>query len=147
MAINEQYLVSVGQDKAICVWHYRSGERVVRFGQQSNVSLGVCLVDEDKLVAVTIDGVIRSFSMRSKKLIGEFQLSKLGRTDARWASLMKEFTGESGMLSWFAAHQNSITVGSKSLVAHLEWREHVIPTRRASRDSSRLARDSLICSN
>lgn len=136
VALNEQYLVSVGQDKAICVWDYRSGERVVRFGQQSNVSLGVCLVDTDKLVAVTIDGVIRSFSIRSKKMIGEFQLSKLGRTDAKWAALMKEFSGESGMLSWFAAHRNSITVGSKSLVAHLEWREHVIPTQRMRRDSS-----------
>lgn len=132
VAINEHYLVSVGQDKAICVWDYRSGERVVRFGQQSNVSLGVCLVDSDKLVAVTIDGTIRSFSIRSKKMIGEFQLAKLGRTDPKWATLMREFTGEAtGMLSWFAAHRNSITVGSKSLVAHLEWREHVIPVRRS----------------
>lgn len=99
VALNENYLVSVGQDKAICVWNYRTGERVVRFGQQSNVSLGVCLVDSDKLVAVTIDGVIRSFSIRAKKMIGEFQLSKLGRLDARWSSVMREFSGESGMLS------------------------------------------------
>ncbi|CAO1623991.1 unnamed protein product [Sympodiomycopsis kandeliae] len=144
VALNEQYLVSVGQDKAICVWNYRSGERVVRFGQQSNVSLGVCLVDTDKLVAVTIDGVIRSFSIRSKKLIGEFQLSKLGRTDAKWGPYMREFVGESDMLSWFAAHRNSITVGSKSLVAHLEWREHTIPMQRVRRDSSQSSMSSSV---
>lgn len=100
VALNERYLVSVGQDKAICVWDYRKGgERVVRFGQQSNVSLGVSLIDSDKLVAVTIDGVIRAFSIRSKQLVGEFHVSKLGRKDANTTALMKEFAGEQGMLT------------------------------------------------
>lgn len=100
VALNERYLVSVGQDKAICVWDYRKGgERVVRFGQQSNVSLGVSLIDSDKLVAVTIDGVIRAFSIRSKQLVGEFHVSKLGRKDADTTALMKEFAGEQGMLT------------------------------------------------
>lgn len=99
IALNEEYLVSVGQDKAICVWDHRSGERIVRFGQQSNVSLGVSLVDKDKLVAVTIDGVIRSFSLRSKKMIGEFHLSKLLKNDSQWTGMSKELIAEGGMLS------------------------------------------------
>ncbi len=63
VALSADYLVSVGQDKAIVVWDWRSGRKVVRFGQQSNVSLGLALVDADKIVAVTVDGVIRTFSI------------------------------------------------------------------------------------
>lgn len=98
VALNASSLVSVGQDKAICVWDYRFGERIVRFGQQSNVSLGVSLVGEDKLVAVTIDGVVRSFSIRSKRMIGEFHISKIVKSDSRCSAYAKDFSTEAGML-------------------------------------------------
>jgi pyrimidine and pyridine-specific 5'-nucleotidase len=98
IAVNKDHLVSVGQDKTICVWDWRSGERVARFGQQSNVALGVSLVGQDGLVAVSIDGIIRTFSIRGKKMIGEFHVSKLSRTDPRWTEAIKRFSADGGTL-------------------------------------------------
>ncbi|CAO1632469.1 unnamed protein product [Parajaminaea phylloscopi] len=137
VALNAKYLVSVGQDKAICVWDYRSGERVVRFGQQSNVSLGVSLVNTENLLAVTIDGIIRSFSIPSKRLVGEFNISKIVRNDSKWSHLSKEFSADGAMFSWFAAHGDSITVASKTLITHLRWHESsAAPEVRKRRDST-----------
>ncbi|EPQ30133.1 uncharacterized protein PFL1_02250 [Pseudozyma flocculosa PF-1] len=127
VALNSDYLVSVGQDKAIVVWDWRAGNKVVRFGQQSNVSLGVSLVDHDKLVAVTVDGVIRCFSIRRKEMIGQFHLTKLGEPSLALGSRLGDLASGSAMLEWFAAHGNTMTVASKNLVVHLEWQEHVVP--------------------
>ncbi|ETS61838.1 hypothetical protein PaG_03942 [Moesziomyces aphidis] len=129
VAINEQYLVSVGQDKAIVVWDWRTGAKLVRFGQQSNVSLGVSLVDQDKLVAVTVDGMIRCFSIPRREMIGQFQLTKLGGADLGLGARLGDLASGSSMLEWFAAHGNTLTVASKNVVVHLEWREHVVPAR------------------
>lgn len=129
VAINQHYLVSVGQDKAIVVWDWRTGAKVVRFGQQSNVSLGVSLVDTDKLVAVTVDGMIRCFSIARREMIGQFQLSKLGGVDLGLGARLGDLASGSSMLEWFAAHGNTMTVASKNVVVHLEWREHVVPAK------------------
>lgn len=126
VAINQHYLVSVGQDKAIVVWDWRTGAKLVRFGQQSNVSLGVSLVDTDKLVAVTVDGMIRCFSIPRREMIGQFQLTKLGGPDLGLAARLGDLASGSSMLEWFAAHGNTMTVASKNVVIHLEWREHVV---------------------
>lgn len=77
VAISKDYLVSVGQDKSIVVWDWKSGTKLVRFGQQSNVSLGVSIVDGDKIVAVTVDGIIRTFCIQTKEMIGQFDVAKL----------------------------------------------------------------------
>ncbi|PWY98278.1 hypothetical protein BCV70DRAFT_202059 [Testicularia cyperi] len=129
VAINSDYLVSVGQDKAIVVWDWRTGAKVVRFGQQSNVSLGVSLVDKDKLVAVTVDGMIRCFSIPRREMIGQYQLTRLGTPDLALGSRLGDLASGSSMLEWFAAHGNTLTVASKSLVVHLEWQEHVVPVK------------------
>lgn len=129
VAINERYLVSVGQDKAIVVWDWRTGVKLVRFGQQSNVSLGVSLVDKDKLVAVTVDGMIRCFSIPRREMIGQFQLTKLGGPDLGLGARLGDLSSGSSMLEWFAAHGNTMTVASKSVVVHLEWQEHVVPAQ------------------
>ncbi|KAJ1579478.1 hypothetical protein NDA11_007610 [Ustilago hordei] len=131
VAINQHYLVSVGQDKAIVVWDWRTGAKVVRFGQQSNVSLGVSLVDTDKLVAVTVDGMIRCFSIPRREMIGQFQLTKLGGADLGLGARLGDLSSGSSMLEWFAAHGNTMTVASKNVVVHLEWRKHVVPAREA----------------
>ncbi|SPO32552.1 related to pyrimidine 5-nucleotidase [Ustilago trichophora] len=129
VAINQHYLVSVGQDKAIVVWDWRTGAKLVRFGQQSNVSLGVSLVDTDKLVAVTVDGMIRCFSVPRREMIGQFQLTKLGGAELGLGARLGDLASGSSMLEWFAAHGNTMTVASKNVVVHLEWQEHVVPAR------------------
>ncbi|KAN0060795.1 hypothetical protein ACQY0O_007454 [Thecaphora frezii] len=127
VALNQDYLVSVGQDKAIVVWDWKTGTKIVRFGQQSNVSLGVQLVDKDKLVAVTVDGVIRCFSIRRKEMVGQFHLTRLGDASLALGSRLGDLGSGANMLEWFAAHGNTMTVASKNLVVHLEWQEHVVP--------------------
>ncbi|CAD6912280.1 unnamed protein product [Tilletia caries] len=114
VALSEDVLVSVGQDKAIV------------FGQQSNVSLGISIVDKDKIVAVTVDGIIRTFCIRRKEMIGQFDLSKLGGVDRALSAQLAGIGGD-GMLQWFAAHGNSMTLAAKNLVVHLEWTEHIVP--------------------
>lgn len=108
-------------------WDWKTGAKIVRFGQQSNVSLGVSLVDTDKLVAVTVDGVIRCFSIKRKEMIGQFHLAKLGDPSLSLASRLGDLAAGSTMLEWFAAHGNTLTVASKNLVVHLEWQEHIVP--------------------
>ncbi|KIS68429.1 uncharacterized protein UMAG_03518 [Mycosarcoma maydis] len=126
VAINQHYLVSVGQDKAIVVWDWRTGTKIVRFGQQSNVSLGVSLVDKNKLVAVTVDGMIRCFDIPRREMIGQFQLTKLGGPELGLGARLGDLASGSSMLEWFAAHGNTMTVASKNVVVHLEWHEHVV---------------------
>jgi pyrimidine and pyridine-specific 5'-nucleotidase len=89
VALNQDYLVSVGQDKAIVVWDWQKGIKLVRFGQQSNVSLGVSIVDHDKIVAVTVDGIIRTFCIQRKEMIGQFDLTKLSSSLASQLSGLK----------------------------------------------------------
>ncbi|PWN36181.1 uncharacterized protein FA14DRAFT_161015 [Meira miltonrushii] len=132
VALNSDYLVSVGQDKAIVVWDWRNGTKIVRFGQQSNVSLGVSIVDHDKIVAVTVDGIIRTFDLSSpkKEMIGQFDVSKLAPNLSSRLSGLKD---GSNMMQWFAAHRNTITMGSHNTVIHLQWQEHIVPIKRRTR--------------
>ncbi|KAK0569576.1 hypothetical protein OC861_000845 [Tilletia horrida] len=126
VALSEDVLVSVGQDKAIVVWDWRTGTKLLKFGQQSNVSLGTSIVDKDKIVAVTVDGIIRTFCIRRKEMIGQFDLSKLGGVDKALSAQLAGIGGD-GMLQWFAAHGNTMTLAAKNLVVHLEWTEHIVP--------------------
>ncbi|KDN40691.1 hypothetical protein K437DRAFT_258556, partial [Tilletiaria anomala UBC 951] len=129
IALNKDYLVSVGQDKAIVVWDWRTGNKIVRFGQQSNVSLGVSIIDSDKIVAVTVDGIIRTFSIPAAKMIAQFDLHKLGEKNSQLAAKLATLGGSSAMLQWFAASGNTMTIASKDLVVHLEWREHIVAVK------------------
>ena len=36
--------MSAGADKALVVWDWRKGTKVVRFGQQTNLNIGVCIL-------------------------------------------------------------------------------------------------------
>jgi pyrimidine and pyridine-specific 5'-nucleotidase len=94
--INERYLVSAGADKgkslvlqrsrvesgmlikrlvpptsaAIVVTDWRTGVKVTRFGQQTNVNIGVQLIgDGDRIVSVTLDGIIRCFSICKRRAV------------------------------------------------------------------------------
>jgi len=71
VALSSKNLVTAGADKALVCWDWRSGTKIVRFGQQTTVNIGVQIVaagggggDEgEKIVSVTIDGIVRVFSI------------------------------------------------------------------------------------
>lgn len=84
VALSSNNLVSAGADKALVCWDWRAGTKIVRFGQQTTINIGVQIisggVDEgEKVVSVTIDGIVRVFSI-SKCLIrflcGNYHLSQ-----------------------------------------------------------------------
>ena len=43
---------------------WRAGQKIVRFGQQTNMNIGVQVVDDETVVGVTVDGIVRTFSIR-----------------------------------------------------------------------------------
>lgn len=70
VALSSKHLLSAGADKALVVWDWRAGTKIVRFGQQTTVNIGVQIVrstsggDEgERVVSVTIDGIVRVFSI------------------------------------------------------------------------------------
>lgn len=58
VAVSDHYIVSAGMDKALVVWDLETGKKMVRFGQQTNLSLGFSLFDH-QLCAVQVDGLLR----------------------------------------------------------------------------------------
>ena len=70
VALSSKNLVSAGADKALVCWDWRAGTKIVRFGQQTTVNIGVQLISSEgnpeegeRLVSVTIDGIVRVFSI------------------------------------------------------------------------------------
>ncbi|WWC87868.1 uncharacterized protein L201_002766 [Kwoniella dendrophila CBS 6074] len=131
VAINENYLVSAGADKALVVWSWRTGEKIVRFGQQTNICVGIHLV-QDYIVAVTVDGIIRTFSIKKREMLAQFKISALGRTiepgpDKKdWEAKLKDIgggQGGTGMLNWFEGQGNSMTCATREMIIRLSWEE------------------------
>ena len=72
VALSSKNLVYAGADKALVCWDWRAGTKIVRFGQQTTVNIGVQIIgsgsargeDEgERVVSVTIDGIVRVFSI------------------------------------------------------------------------------------
>jgi pyrimidine and pyridine-specific 5'-nucleotidase len=68
VALSSKNLVSAGADKALVCWDWRAGTKIVRFGQQTTVNIGVQIVkggeaEGERVVSVTIDGIVRVFSI------------------------------------------------------------------------------------
>jgi pyrimidine and pyridine-specific 5'-nucleotidase len=95
VALSRQNLVSAGADKAVVCWDWRKGTKIVRFGQQTTVNIGVQLIssnsssseeggggtledDEgERVVSVTIDGIVRVFSIKRREMVSQFKLAEL----------------------------------------------------------------------
>lgn len=77
--MNDRYLISAGADKAIVVWDYETGEKMTRFGQQTNICVGIHLI-RDKIISVTVDGVIRTFDITRRKMVAQYRLADLCRS-------------------------------------------------------------------
>ncbi|CEL57396.1 F-box/WD repeat-containing protein 7 OS=Homo sapiens GN=FBXW7 PE=1 SV=1 [Rhizoctonia solani AG-1 IB] len=123
VALSPKYLVSAGADKALVCWDWRAGQKIVRFGQQTNLNIGVQIVDEDegRIVGITIDGIVRTFSIPRREMLSQFKLSELGGSDpVLSAKLSTVGVGSANMLQWFAAKGKQMTCATKNLILHLE---------------------------
>ena len=69
VALSSKNLVSAGADKALVCWDWRAGTKIVRFGQQTTINIGVQIIasldkeEGERVVGVTIDGIVRVFSI------------------------------------------------------------------------------------
>lgn len=71
VALSSRNLVSAGADKALVCWDWRAGTKIVRFGQQTTINIGVQIIaggsgkgeEGERVVSVTIDGIVRVFSI------------------------------------------------------------------------------------
>ncbi len=72
VALSSKNLVSAGADKALVCWDWRAGTKIVRFGQQTTVNIGVQIIggasaeEGERVVSVTIDGIVRVFSISKR---------------------------------------------------------------------------------
>ena len=109
----------------------------MRFGQQTTVNIGVQLVrsgaddggEGERVVGVTIDGIVRVFSiseqlnktvfdlmiqrahLERREMISQFKLSELGGNDPILnAKLAYVGAAPNNMLQWFAAKGSQMTV-------------------------------------
>ncbi|KDR79285.1 hypothetical protein GALMADRAFT_223515 [Galerina marginata CBS 339.88] len=127
VALSSKNLVSAGADKALVCWDWRAGTKIVRFGQQTTINIGVQLIAGDegeRVVGVTIDGIVRVFSIKRREMISQFKLSDLGAGDPVLNSkLFNVGTAPNNMLQWFAAKGTQMTCATKSVILHLQWNE------------------------
>lgn len=113
--MNEKYLVSAGVDKVLVVWDYETGEKIARFGQQPNISAGLYLV-HDRLISITIDGVIRAYDIGKGEMVRQFKIGDLGRQvdlgieDRQAVQEIGAGSGGNGMVQWASGSGSSVTV-------------------------------------
>ncbi|KAF8532363.1 WD40-repeat-containing domain protein [Gautieria morchelliformis] len=91
VALSSKYLVSAGADKALVCWAWRTGTKIVRWGQQTNLNIGVQILagaaeGGERVVSVTIDGAVRVFSIDKREMVSQFKLSELGAGDPTLSS-------------------------------------------------------------
>ncbi|KAF5356596.1 hypothetical protein D9758_008236 [Tetrapyrgos nigripes] len=130
VALSSKNLVSAGADKALVCWDWRAGSKIVRFGQQTTINIGVQLIagatkeEGERVVSVTIDGVVRVFSIQRREMISQFKLSELGGSDPVLNSKLYNIgAAPNNMLQWFAAKGAQMTCATKSVILHLRWQE------------------------
>ncbi|KIJ49092.1 hypothetical protein M422DRAFT_74705 [Sphaerobolus stellatus SS14] len=128
VALSSKYLISAGADKALVCWAWRTGTKIVRWGQQTNLNIGVQILagsgGSDRVISVTIDGIVRVFSIEKREMVSQFKLSELGAGDPVLnAKMFNVGVGSNNMLQWFAAHGTQMTCATKSVILHLQWNE------------------------
>ncbi|KAI0777628.1 hypothetical protein BD413DRAFT_184487 [Trametes elegans] len=130
VALSSKNLVSAGADKALVCWDWRAGMKIVRFGQQTTVNIGVQIIgsgreeEGERVVSVTIDGIVRVFSIKRREMVSQFKLSELGAGDPVLnAKLLQVGRAPDNMLQWFAAKGTQMTCATKSVILHLQWTE------------------------
>jgi len=123
--MNDKYLVSAGVDKVLVVWDFETGEKIARFGQQPNISAGLHLV-HDKLISITIDGVVRAYDIGLGEMIRQFKISDLsklvdlGLDDRKAVQDVGGGSGGSGMIQWASGSGSTVTVNSNALCSKIK---------------------------
>ncbi|KAG6836951.1 hypothetical protein H0H93_000591 [Arthromyces matolae] len=114
VALSSSNLVSAGADKALVCWDWRRGTKIVRFGQQTTVSVGVQIVGNGN----------KGEAEERREMISQFKLSELGGGDPVLnAKLYNVGMAPNNMLQWFAAKGTQMTCATKSVIIHLQWQE------------------------
>ncbi|KAF8192949.1 hypothetical protein BJ912DRAFT_961474 [Pholiota molesta] len=113
-----------GADKALVCWDWRAGTKIVRFGQQTTINIGVQLIAGDggsgasdegeRVVGVTIDGIVRVFSIKRREMMSQFKLAELGAGDPVLNAKCSMLDCPNNMLQYCA---------TKSVILHLQWQE------------------------
>ncbi|KNZ58501.1 hypothetical protein VP01_191g15 [Puccinia sorghi] len=117
LAMNSQYLVSGGYDKALVVWNWREGTRIVKFGQQTNPCAAISLFGST-FSSVQVDGVIRCFNILSRELVSQH---KVQTSPDRTGDKM----GMGGdVFQWFVAEARRVIIASKTQIYQLEYNLH-----------------------
>ena len=85
----------------------------MRFGQQTNICVGIQLI-HDYILAVTVDGVIRTFSIAKREMLAQFRLADLSKeAKPTVRNKVKDVgggVGGSGMVTWFEGQGRFMTV-------------------------------------
>ncbi|KAA1071652.1 hypothetical protein PGT21_014266 [Puccinia graminis f. sp. tritici] len=114
LAMNSQYLVSGGYDKALVVWNWREGTRIVKFGQQTNPCAAISLFGST-FSSVQVDGVIRCFSITNRELVSQH---KVQTSQERGT----EKIGVGGdVFQWFVAEARRVIIATKTKIYQLEY--------------------------
>lgn len=112
--MNDRYLVSAGADKVLLVWDYETGERLAKVAQQPNLCAGLHLV-HDKVISISIDGVVRTFDMGKKEMVKQFRIADLAKGCLLEAEA-KEVVSEvgdgvgKGTINWVSGTGSILTV-------------------------------------
>ena len=113
-------------------WDWRAGTKIVRWGQQTTINVGVQIIagggggEGERVVSVTIDGVVRVFSIEKREMVSQFRLAELGGGDpVLGAKLFNVGAAPNGMLqcvlfplSFFSSALTGTLAGGSRQRAH-----------------------------
>jgi WD40 repeat protein len=122
--MNDKYLVSSGVDKVLVVWDHETGEKIARFGQQPNISAGLHLV-QDRLISITIDGIVRAYDIGKGEMTRQFKISDLAKQASCGEAYRKSLSevgggaGGSGMVQWACGSGSTMTVSAVILTGQI----------------------------
>ncbi|KAH9465483.1 hypothetical protein Pst134EA_013364 [Puccinia striiformis f. sp. tritici] len=115
LAINSQYLVSGGYDKALVVWNWREGTRIVKFGQQTNPCAAISLFGST-FSSVQVDGVIRCFNILTRELLSQHKV----QTSPERGTDKMGIGGD--VFQWFVAEARRVIIATKTKIYQLEYK-------------------------
>lgn len=119
LAMNSEYLVSGGYDKALVVWNWREGTRIVKFGQQTNPCAAISLFGSN-FSSVQVDGVIRCFSILNRELLSQHKVQTQERGPASSLDQPNHKLG-GDMFQWFVAEARRVIIATKTTIYQLEY--------------------------
>ncbi|KAI8444511.1 WD40-repeat-containing domain protein, partial [Phakopsora pachyrhizi] len=116
LAMNSEYLVTGGYDKALVVWNWKQGTRIVKFGQQTNPCAAISLFGSS-FSSVQVDGVIRCFNILTRELVSQH---KVQQSVSSGKSQSNNILG-SEMFQWFVAEARRVIIATKTTIYQLEY--------------------------